>query len=77
MDDKKYNFEEIKFSRQNLLGGSTFLPLVKAKNQLQNFGKQKRCAINCLNVPNFCYFFKHGEKRKKLHFPHKFNNQRF
>ena len=42
-----------------------FLPLVKAKNQLQNFGKhlkQKRCEIKCLNVPNFWYY----KKKKKI-----------
>ena len=40
-------------------GQSLFPPLVKAKNQHQNFEKhlkQKRCAIRRLNVPNFCYF---------------------
>ena len=38
-----------------------FPPLVKAKNQYQNFEKhlkQKRCAIRRLNVPNFYYFSK-------------------
>ena len=45
-------------------GEALFLLLVKAKNQLQNFKKQlkqKRCAIICLNVPNFCYFSKKTE----------------
>jgi hypothetical protein len=40
-------------------GQALFPPLVKAKNQHQNFEKhlkQKRCAIRRLNVPNFCYF---------------------
>jgi hypothetical protein len=42
-------------------GQALFLPLVKAKNQHQNFEKllkQKRCAIRRLNVPNLCYFSK-------------------
>jgi hypothetical protein len=42
-------------------GQALFPPLVKAKNQHQNFEKhlkQKRCAIRCLNVRNFCYFSK-------------------
>jgi hypothetical protein len=47
--------------RQNCFGVSTFPPLLKAKNQNQNFEKhlkQKRFAIRRLNVPNFCYLKK-------------------
>jgi hypothetical protein len=36
-------------------------PLVKAKNQLQNFEKhlkQKQCAIRGLNIPNLSHFSK-------------------
>ena len=65
-----------------------FPPLVKAKNQHQNFentSNQKWCAIRRLNVSNFCYFKKKIRltwwKRKKLlemrNFQHKLNNQRF
>jgi hypothetical protein len=42
-------------------GHALFPPLVKAKNQHQNFEKhlkQKRCPIRRLVVPNFCYFSK-------------------
>ena len=42
-------------------GQALFPPLVKAKNQHQNFEKhlkQKRCAIRRVIVPNFCYFLK-------------------
>jgi hypothetical protein len=49
-----------KISAKIALGQALFPPLVKAKNQRQNFEKhfkQKRCAIRRLNVPNFCYFF--------------------
>ena len=57
------------FFCQNLFGGSTFPPLVKAKNQLKIFEKhlkQKRCTIRLLNFQNFCYYSKkksgcHGE----------------
>ena len=61
------------FSAKIASGQALFLPLIKAKNQHQNFEKylkQKICAIRRLNVPNFCYFSKksgyHGEKSKKL-----------
>ena len=56
MDERKEYFEEKKFSRQNLLGGTLFPSLVKAKNQHQNFEKhlkQKRCAIRPLTFVNF------------------------
>ena len=49
------------FSAKIASGQALFLPLVKAKNQHQNFEKhmkQKRCAIRRLNVPNFCYISK-------------------
>jgi hypothetical protein len=48
-----------KISAKIALGQALFPPLVKAKNQHQNFEKhlkQKRCAIRQLNVPNFYYF---------------------
>ena len=44
-------------------GQALFPPLVKAKNQHQNFKKhpkQKRCAIRRLNVPNFLIFQKNS-----------------
>ena len=50
-----------KFSAKIASEESLFPPLVKAKNQLQNFEKhlnQKRCAIRRVNVPNFCYLKK-------------------
>jgi hypothetical protein len=42
------------------LGEALFPPLVKAKNQLQNFEKHliKSSAIRRLNVPNLCYLKK-------------------
>ena len=53
-----------KFSPAKIASGEAlFPPLVKAKNQHQNFKKhlkQKICAIRRLNNPNFCYFG--GEK---------------
>ena len=61
MDDRKYNLDEKKFSLIIASREALFPPLVKAKNQHQNFEKhlkQKRCAIRRLNVPNFCYFSK-------------------
>ena len=61
MDERKENFEENFFSAKIALGQALFPPLVKAKNQHQNFEKhlkQKRCAIRRFNVPNFCYFSK-------------------
>ena len=51
------------FSAKIASGQALFPPLVKAKNQHQNFEKhlkQKRCAIRRLNVPNFCYFLKNS-----------------
>ena len=60
MDDRKYNFEENIFSAKIASRQALFPPLVKAKNQRQNFEKhlkQKRYAIRHLNVPNFCYFY--------------------
>ena len=53
--------EKIFFSAKIASGQALFPPLVKAKNQHQNFEKylkQKRCAIGRLTVPNFCYFSK-------------------
>ena len=50
-----------KISAKIASGQALFPPLVKAKNQHQNFEKhpkQKRCAIRRLNVPNFGYFQK-------------------
>ena len=50
-----------KFPAKIASGEALFPPLVKAKNQPQNFEKhlkQKRCAIRRLTVPNFCYFSK-------------------
>ena len=50
-----------KFSAKIASGQALIPPLVKAKNQHENFEKhlkQKRCAIRHLNVPNFCYFSK-------------------
>jgi len=49
-----------KISAKIASGQAPFTPLVKAKNQHQNFEKhlkRKRCAIRRLTVPNFCYFF--------------------
>ena len=49
------------FYRQNCFGVALFPPLVKAKNQHQNFEKhlkQKRCRIRCLNVTNLYFFLK-------------------
>ena len=70
---EKKDLKKKKFSAKIALGEALFPPLVKAKNQYQNFEKdlkQKRCAIRRLNVPNFCYFLKnsglYGEKRRKL-----------
>ena len=43
-----------------MIKNKNFPPLVKAKNQLQNFERhlrQKRRAIRRLNVPNFLFFF--------------------
>ena len=48
MDKRKENFEEKNFSTKIASGQAFFPPLVKAKNQRQNFEKhlkQKRCAI--------------------------------
>ena len=53
--------KKIFFSAKIASGEALFPPLVKAKNQHQNFEKhlkQKRCEIKRLNVPNFCYFKK-------------------
>ena len=53
IENKK--FKKIKISAKISSGESLFPPLVKAKNQHQNFRihlKQKRCAIRRLNVPN-------------------------
>ena len=51
MEVRKYNFGENDFPAKICLGEvPIFLPLVNAKNQLQNFEehlKQKRCAIRC------------------------------
>jgi hypothetical protein len=49
------------FSAKIASGQALFPPLVKAKNQHQNFEKhqkQNRWAIRRLNVPNFFYFSK-------------------
>ena len=57
IDDRK----DIFIPAKTCLGEAHFLPLVKAKNQLQNFEKQlkqKRCAKRCLNFPNFWYLKK-------------------
>ena len=57
------------FPAEICLGEALFPPLVKAKNQLQNlenYLKQKRCAITCLNVPNLCYFSKKKFNWKKI-----------
>ena len=59
MDERKQNFKEKKFPAKIASGQALFPPLVKAKNQHQNFEKhlkQKRCAIRRLNIPNLCYF---------------------
>jgi hypothetical protein len=56
MEEKKI-LKKIFFSAKIASGQALFPPLVKAKNQHQNFEKhlkQKRCAISQLNVPNFC-----------------------
>ena len=56
MDERK----EIFFSAKIASGQALFPPVVKAKNQHQNFEKQlkqKRCAIRRLNVPNFSSCF--------------------
>ena len=50
------------FFLPKLLRGKHFFraPLVKAKNQHQNFEKhlkQKRGAVRRVNIPNFCYCF--------------------
>ena len=61
MDERKENFEEKKFSAKIASGQALIPPLVKAKNQHQNFEKhlkQKRCATRRLIIPNFCYFSK-------------------
>jgi hypothetical protein len=53
--------KKIFFPAKIASGQALFPPLVKAKNQHQNFEKplkQKRCAIRRLNVPNFYYFSK-------------------
>ena len=50
-----------KISAKIASGQVLFPPLVKAKNQHQNFEKhlkQKRCTIRRLTVPNFCYYSK-------------------
>ena len=63
MDERKENFEENFFPAKIASGQALSPPLVKAKNQHQNFEKhlkQKRCAIRRLNVPNFCYFSKNS-----------------
>ena len=55
------------FPTKTWLGEALFPPLVKAKNQRQNFEKQQKMAIRRLIVPNFCYFWKKsfdGVKRK-------------
>ena len=47
MDDRKENFEEKLFLSKICLGKASFPPLVKPKNQHQNFDKhleQKQCA---------------------------------
>jgi hypothetical protein len=57
MDDREENF----FSAKIASGQALFPPLVKAKNQHQNFEKhlkQKRCTIRRLNVLNFVIFLK-------------------
>ena len=57
--EKRKFWRKFFFSKKIASGQALFPPLVKAKNQCQNFEKhlkQKRCAIRRLNVPNFCYF---------------------
>ena len=53
--------KEFLFPAKIASGHALFPPLLKAKNQHQNFEKhlkQKRCAKRRLFVPNFCYFSK-------------------
>ena len=61
MDSRKKDFEDKKNFLKKSLQEALFTPLVKAKNQLQNYQKhlkQKRCLIRHLNLPNFYYFSK-------------------
>ena len=58
MDDKNKILKKVLFPVKICLEEALFLPLVKAKNQHQNFEKhlkQKRCTIRRLNVPNLDY----------------------
>ena len=53
IDERKENIEEIFFPAKIASELALFPPLVKAKNQHQNFVKhlkQKRCTINCSKV---------------------------
>jgi hypothetical protein len=53
--------KKIFFPAKIASGQALFPPLVKAKNQHQNFENhlnQKRCEKRRLNVQNFCYFSK-------------------
>ena len=63
MKEKKI-LKKIFFPSKIASGQALFPSLAKAKNQHQNFEKhlkQKRCAIRCLTVPNFCYFLKKNQ----------------
>ena len=45
ISNKKWNFEEAKKFRQDCLKVNFFLPLVKSKNEHQNFKTPEKCSI--------------------------------